>query len=374
MKNFHAGRYVEQGGYKSFQPEPLCKEWIIDDMPVLSILSRADRFLGRLDMYSEYVDIDLFTQMHIAKEATQSSKIEGTQTKIGEAFLDEREVGPERRDDLEEVQNYIKAMNESVALLEKLPFSMRLLRQTHKILLRGVRGEHRTPGELRKSQNWIGGATLKDAAFVPPVHTEISALLSDLEKFANRDDDIPDLIKIAVMHYQFETIHPFLDGNGRTGRLMITLYLVNKGILKRPILYLSDFFEKHRQLYYDNLTRVRTQNDISQWLKFFLTGVVETSQNGVKTLQNIMRLKQEIEIKCDKLGKRGEDARKVLNYLYKRPIVSTQETINVIGKAPQAAYNLVRDLEKLGILKEMTGAQRNKLYSFAPYINLFEEM
>jgi len=375
MKSFKSGVYVNQGTYKSFQPNPLCRNWVIDNMQVLSLLSKADRFLGRLDMYSEYVDVDMFIQMHIAKEVTQSAKIEGTQTNMEEAFLNKNDIQIEKRDDWEEVQNYILAMNEAVKMLYTLPFSTRLITQAHKILLQGVRGQHKQPGEFRRSQNWIGGTSLNNAVFVPPAHIEIANLMSDIEFFANnQDDDIPDLIKIALIHYQFETIHPFLDGNGRTGRLLITLYLVSKGILKRPILYVSDFFERHRMLYFDNLTRVRTHNDVVQWLKFFLTGIVETAQKGVETLNAIMQLKQEVELKIDKLGKRGADARILLDALYKKPIISPAETIVFIKKTPQTAYNLIADLEREGILKEITGAQRNKLYSFELYINLFDKL
>jgi Fic family protein len=323
-------------------------------MSVLSLLSRADRCLGRLDMYSEYIDIELFIQMHIAKEATQSSKIEGTQTKMGEAFLNKLDVQLERRNDWEEVQNYIAAMNEAVELLDTLPFSSRLIKQAHKVLLHDVRGQHKQPGEFSH---------------------EIADLMSDIERFANaQDDDIPDLIKIALIHYQFETVHPFLDGNGRTGRLLITLYLISKGILKRPILYLSDFFERHRMLYYDNLTRVRTHNDIAQWLKFFLAGIIETAQKGVDTLTAIMRLKQSIEIQTDRLGRRGAYARILLDHLYRKPVISVAEATGLINKTPQTAYNLMTDMEKLGIVKEITGAQRNKLYSFEPYIHLFDTL
>jgi Fic family protein len=376
MKKFKSGVYISQGSYKSFQPELLNRNWQIDDMSLISLLSKADRALGRLDMYSEYVDIELFTQMHVAKEATQSSKIEGTQTRMEEVFLNKADVQAEKRDDWEEVHNYIQAMNEAVNMLHRLPFSTRLIKQAHKILMQGsVRGQNKDPGEFRRSQNWIGGASLSDATFIPPVHTEIGNLMSDIEFFAdNQNDNIPDLIKIAMIHYQFETIHPFLDGNGRTGRLLITLYLINKGILKRPILYLSDFFEKNRMLYFDNLMRARTHNDMVQWLKFFLTGIIETAQKGVETLNGIMQLKELIERQIDTLGKRGADARILLNYLYKRPIISVAETIGLIGKTPQTAYNLIADIEKVEILKEITGAQRNKLYSFEPYIHLFDKL
>jgi Fic family protein len=359
----------------SFQPVFLQRKWNIDNMSIISLLSKADRFLGRLDMYSEYVDIDLFIQMHIAKEATQSSKIEGTQTNMEDVFLSKPDIRIEKRDDWEEVQNYIQAINEAVNLLHTLPFSSRLIKQAHNILLHGVRGQNKQPGEFRRSQNWIGGATLKDAVFIPPAHIEIPDLISDMERFANtEDDEIPDLIKIALIHYQFETIHPFLDGNGRTGRLLIALYLVSKGILKRPILYLSDFFERHRTLYYDNLMRVRTHNDMTRWLKFFLTGVIETAQKGVDTLNEIMRLKQAVEIQTGKLGKRSADTRILFDYLYKKPVVSTAEVIKLINKTPQTAYSLIADLEKLNLLKEITGAQRNKLYSFEPYIHLFDTL
>ena len=279
MEKFTSGKYINQGYYKSFQPNTIHRDWILNDMEVIQLLSKADRHLGRLDMYSEYVNIDLFIRMHIAKEATQSSKIEGTQTNMEEAFLSKEEIAYEKRDDWEEVQNYISAMNEAVKLLHRLPFSSRLIKQTHKILLQGVRGEHKLPGEYRTSQNWIGGASISDATFIPPIHSSINEFISDLEIFANDEiSPLPDLIKIAIIHYQFETIHPFLDGNGRVGRLLITIYLVSKGILKQPILYLSDFFEKNRMLYYDNLMRTRTHNDINQWLKFFLTGIIETAK------------------------------------------------------------------------------------------------
>jgi len=372
MKDFQAGVYLSQEGYKSFLPNTLCRKWSITDMKVISLLSKADRQLGRLDMYSEYVDIDMFTQMHVTKEATQSSKIEGTQTNMQEAFLSKKDISSEKRNDWEEVQNYIHAMNEAVSLLHKLPFSLRLIKLAHKTLLQGVRGEHKQPGELRRSQNWIGGTSISDAVFVPPVHAEVAALMSDVEKFANNEEyDLPDLIKVALIHYQFETIHPFLDGNGRVGRLLITLYLVSKGILKQPILYLSDFFERNRMLYYDNLMRVRTHNDISQWLKFFLIGVTETAQSGVKTLDAILQLQRSVDMRIDKLGKRGADARIVVDRLYKKPVMSVNEAIELINKSPQTAYNLITDLEKVGILKEITGAQKNKLYLFEEYCSLF---
>lgn len=374
MQKFKSGTYINQGYYKSFQPNLIHREWRIDDMQVLNLLSQADRQLGRLDMYSQYVNIDMFIQMHIAKEATQSSKIEGTQTKIEEAFLDKNEINTEKRDDWKEVQNYIQAMNEAVRMLHTLPFSNRLIKQTHKVLLQGVRGTHKLPGEYRTSQNWIGGASINDAIFIPPAHNSIGELMSDIEKFANDElNPLPDLLKSAIIHYQFETIHPFLDGNGRVGRLLITLYLINKGILKMPILYLSDFFERNRMLYYDNLMRVRIQHDINQWLKFFLTGVIETAKKGVQTFDGIMQLRKTIDIKLKVLGNRSGDAHKVIEFLYNRPIIDAQKVAAVIQKTPRPAYKLIENLEQMNILKEITGAERGRLYLFEDYMKLFKE-
>jgi len=373
MDKFKSGISVNQGYYKSFQPNYINKDWNVVDMQILTLLSKADRQLGRLDMYSEYVNIDLFVSMHIAKEATQSSKIEGTQTNMEEAFLDKEDISVEKRDDWEEVQNYIVAMNEAVKMLHTLPFSSRLIKQTHKILLQGVRGEHKLPGEYRISQNWIGGATINDAVFIPPHYHSINELMSDIEKFANDElNPLPDLLKIALIHYQFETIHPFLDGNGRVGRLLITLYLVSKGILKQPILYLSDFFEKHRTLYYDNLMRVRTHNDLAQWFKFFLTGVIDTAQKGVLTFDGILQLQREIDEKIKTLKSRSSDAKILVEYLFVKPVINASTVAKVIDKSPASAYKLLKDLENLKIINEVTGAERGRLYMFNDYLRLFE--
>ena len=373
MKNFSAGNFINQGRYKSFQPNYINRDWQITDMSILSLLSKADRQIGRLDMYSQYVDIELFIQMHIAKEATQSSKIEGTQTNIEEAFLKKEEINNEKRNDWEEVQNYINAMKEAVAMLGKLPFSSRLIKQTHRTLLQGVRGHGKLPGEFRTSQNWVGGASINDAVFVPPNHNTIHDFLGDIEKFANDElNQLPDLLKIALIHYQFETIHPFLDGNGRVGRLLITLFLVDKGILKQPILYLSDFFERNRLLYYDNLMRARTHNDIGQWFKFFLTGIIETAKNGVKTFDAILQLRKDIDSKLKNIGSRSGDAYKVIEYLYSHPIIDAQMVSATTGKSLKPAYSMIKLLEKLEILTEITGAQRGKLYLFNDYMRIFK--
>jgi len=374
MQNFKSGTYINQGHYKSFQPTTINKQWVLDDMELIQLLSKADRQLGRLDMYSEHIpDIDLFISMHVLKEATQSSKIEGTQTNMEEALLDEENVSQEKKDDWEEVQNYIQAMHKAIEMLGKLPFSSRLIRETHKTLLQGVRGEHKLPGVFRTSQNWIGGASIADATFVPPVDNTISDLMSDLENFAhNSEVYFPDLLKIAIIHYQFETIHPFLDGNGRVGRLLITLYLVDKDILKNPILYLSDFFERNKSLYYDNLMKARTDDNITQWLKFFLVGVIETAQKGVQTFDAILKLKQNTELNIQSLGTRGNNAQKIMQYLFKRPMIDVNKVVTITGVSKKTAYNLIADLEELEILKEVTGGKRDKLYVFDSYLKLFK--
>lgn len=373
MKHFHAGRLVSQGHYRSFQPSPIHRTWVLDDMELIELLGQADRELGRLDMHSEYIpDIDLFVRMHVLKEATQSSRIEGTQTRMDEAIRRRNDVAIERRDDWEEVQNYVAAMNKAIGRLETLPFSARLIREAHATLMQGVRGKQKMPGEFRRTQNWIGGATLNDAVFVPPAHTTIDELMADLEAFVHDDTHyFPELLKIALVHYQFETIHPFLDGNGRIGRLMITPYLVSRGILKKPVLYLSDFLERNRAHYYDNLTRVRTNNDLRQWFKFFLVGVTETARNGIATFNSILKLQQKLDGQVHTLRSRAANALRVIDGLYRDPIIDAARAGKIAKLSPASAYKLVADLERLGILKEITGGKRGRMYTFEPYVKLF---
>ncbi|WP_423128350.1 Fic family protein [Gaoshiqia sp. Z1-71] len=373
MRQFKSGQYISQGYYKSFQPEFINRQLQVDNMEILQLLSQADRELGRLDMCSKYIpNIELFISMHVLKEATQSSKIEGTQTNIDEALLAKEDLPLDKRDDWEEVQNYIKAMEWAIEHLDKLPFSSRLIRETHRVLLQGVRGEKKQPGEFRISQNWIGGATINDAVFIPPVHSSVPDLMSDIEKFIHNEEfHIPEMLKIGLVHYQFETIHPFLDGNGRVGRLIIPLYLVSKGILQKPVLYLSDFFERNRQLYYDNLTIVREKNDLGQWYKFFLVGVIETAKNGIITFDNILQLQKQIDIDIQSLGSRVLKAKKVIDYLYKRPLITADKVSEIASISMPSSYKLISDLEKLKILKEKTGGQRSRVYVFDNYLKLF---
>ena len=374
MKQFKAGKYISQGYYKSFQPEFINRQWQVESMEVMQLLSQADRELGRLDMYSKYIpNIDLFISMHVLKEATQSSKIEGTQTNMEEALLDMEDIPLDKRDDWQEVQNYIQAMETAVTRLDKIPFSSRLIRETHQMLLQGVRGEKKQPGEFRNSQNWIGGATINDAVFIPPVQSTVPELMSDIEKFIHNEElFFPELLKIALVHYQFETIHPFLDGNGRVGRLLIPLYLVSKGILGRPVLYLSDFFETHRGLYYDNLMNVREKNDINQWFKFFLVGIIETTKKGISTFDSILQLQKQNDTKIQGLGSRAANAQKITNYLYQRPVINADKVSEIADISMPSAYKLIGVMEEIEILKEVTGGQRGRVYVFEDYLKLFK--
>ena len=373
MKDFKAGVAVPRGGYSSFEPTPLAREWQLDDMSLINLLGQADRALGRLDMFSEHIpDVDLFIRMHVIKEATQSTRIEGTQTNMDEALRPKSDVAVERRDDWDEVHNYVAAMNGAINRLGELPLSSRLIRETHAILMRGVRGRDRLPGEFRKSQNWIGGATLKDAVFVPPSHTSVPDLMGDLERFMNDERrPLPEIVKAALVHYQFETIHPFLDGNGRVGRLLITLYLVSKGVLKRPVLYLSDFFERNRGHYYDNLMRVRTHDDLTQWLRFFLVGITRTAESSISTLDAILKLQKRVQARVEKLGSRAGNGHRVLDSLFRNPLVDAAKVGKIAGISAAPAYKLVADLERLGILKEITGGRRGRTYLFDAYVKLF---
>ena len=373
VEQFVSGQWLQQFQYKSFSPTPVNQSWAWLDPQLNTLLERASRALAELNALSLMVpDVDLFIRMHIAKEANTSSRIEGTQTQMDEALMRKEQIAPEKRDDWQEVQNYIEAINTAIEQLQTLPLSNRLLKQTHATLMQGVRGEHKMPGEFRISQNWIGGSNITNAVFVSPHPDEVPDLMSDLEKFWHNEEIlVPDLIRIAISHYQFETIHPFLDGNGRIGRLLITLYLVDKGLLHKPALYLSDFFERNRGAYYDALTVVRSSNNLLHWLSFFLTAVIETATNSKNTFMNIMALRQDVEHQILGLGKRAENAKKLLMYLYQRPMVSVNEVAELLVVTHQAANMLVGQLESMNILVETTGYGRNRLYLFQHYFELF---
>lgn len=374
IDEYQAGQYENRYEYKAFVPEPICHEWVVSDPELMELLGRADRALGELNAFSQLIpDIDFFIRMHVAKEATQSSRIEGTQTNIEDAFKDADDLRPEERDDWAEVQNYIRAINSAIASLEKLPLSSRLLRETHAELMQGVRGEHKQPGEFRISQNWIG-VSLKNAVFVPPHHERVPDLMSDLEKFLHTEEYfIHPLLRIAIAHYQFETIHPFLDGNGRLGRLMISLYLASEGLLRKPALYLSDYFERNKTNYVDRLMAVRQGNHLRDWLIFFLYGVEETARASAGVFRAVIDLKQQIE--RDVLprfsARRQDNAHVLMRYLYARPVIDVKWVTSIIEASTNTASALVDDMVRLGVLVEITGQRRNRLFVFNDYINLF---
>lgn len=338
-------------------------------------LESASFQLGGLNSFAKFIpNIDLFIQSYVMKEAVTSSRIEGTKTNITEAFGEAENLDPEKRDDWSETIQYRESLNFALQELKNIPLSNRLLCGIHKILLSHVRGKYKTPGEFRRSQNWIGGASLTDAVFIPPHHEYLPELLSDLEKFLHNDDFfVPHLIKIAIAHYQFETIHPFLDGNGRTGRLLIPLYLVEKGVLEKPLLYISDFFEKHKTLYYDNLTFVREKNDLRQWILFFLEGVEQTAREAVLSLREILVLKDEIaKNRILKLGRKAEKAHQLLDILFQNPVISAKKGAEKLRVSPRTANELISHFLELGILKETTGHKRNRNFIFFEYLDILQ--
>ena len=374
INDFQGGSYRQQYQYKSFSPAPINHGWEIADGEVQRLLSDADRVLGELNAFSQLVpDVDFFIRLHITKEATQSSRIEGTRTNMEEALLDAQDLDPEKRDDWQEVQNYIQAINAAIEQLKTLPLSNRLLKDTHRVLMQGVRGEHKQPGEFRVSQNWIG-VSLKNAVFIPPHQEEVLELMSDLEKFLHNEElQVPHLIKIAIAHYQFETIHPFLDGNGRLGRLMIALYLASFGLLSKPALYLSDYFERHKTEYVDRLMAVRDANKMKDWLVFFLYGVRETAESSIQVFKDILALKQRLEreVLPHFSTRRQENAQTLMQYLYQAPLVNIKIVANMLGTKTNTAAALVNDFVKHGILVELTGKRRNRTFWFAEYVYIF---
>ncbi|MBN2535387.1 MAG: Fic family protein [Spirochaetales bacterium] len=374
MKDFKAGSLRKGFQYQYFLPEKINHAFFWSNESINELPEKASLKLGELNSFSRLVpDTDMFIMMHIFKEAVVSSRIEGTRTNIQEALIEEKDIDPEMRDDWHEIQNYVGAMNAAIEELKNLPLSNRLIRNTHKILLSSVRGKHKNPGEFRQSQNWIGGATLADAVFIPPAHPELPELMSDLELFLNNSDiKIPHLVRIAIAHYQFETIHPFLDGNGRIGRLLIALYLVSSGILDKPLLYLSDFFEKNKTLYYDNLTFVRTKNDLAQWVRFFLAGVAQTAEKSADTLKKIIELKAAVEKdRIMHMGKRVPNALELFHQLFRKPVMSSKDVQKITGLSPRAANDLVQVFIENNILVETTGYQRNRVFVFQEYMRKF---
>lgn len=374
LEEYVAGVYKQGDGYKAFLPNNINFNWGWDDTKLDSLLAEANRQIGELNAYSLLLpNVDLYIKMHVKIEANKSSKIEGTRTTIEEDLSDLQDINPEKRDDWEEVQNYVKATNYGLDRINGgFPVCNRLIREIHGLLLSGVRGEHKTPGEFRKSQNWIGGTMPSTAAYVPPLVEDVENCLSDLEQFINNDEiDTPDLIKIAMIHYQFESIHPFLDGNGRIGRLLIPLYLQSKKILDNPCLYISFFFERNRDIYYDKLNDVRLKNDIIGWIKFFLEGIIETAKTAKEKFRKVVELTKRVDDIISNLNVKYDNAKKVIEYFYNEPISSRKKVADSL-EMPQSTLNgVISELQRVGILNETTGYARNQLFVFKEYVDIF---
>ena len=374
LEEYKSGQYVKMEDYKAFIPSKINYNWGWDDTKLDKLLAEANRQIGELNAYSLLIpNVDLYIKMHVKIEANKSSRIEGTRTTVEEDLLDVTDINPEKRDDWEEVQNYVKAINYGVKRIKDgFPVCTRLIRELHKILMQGVRGEYKTPGEFRTSQNWIGGSRPSNAVYVPPPHTEISDCLTDLEKFINNEEiDTPDLIKIAILHYQFESIHPFLDGNGRIGRLLIPLYIQSKGMLDKSCLYISDYIERNKDTYYDMLTRVRIYNDMIAWIKFFLEAIIETSETAKEKFRNVVELTMEMDKVIMDLPVKPENAKKVLDVLYDEPIVSRKKIIEKTGIKFTTLVGVINAFQEKQILIETTGYSRNQVFAFQKYIDLF---
>jgi cell filamentation protein, protein adenylyltransferase len=375
-----AGRYLPQPqGYRAFVPRGLPPEPPIRmDLEMWSLLSQADRALGRLDGYSETLpNPDLFVFIYVRKEAVLSSQIEGTQASLMDVLeFEAQALEPGAPRDVAEVVNYVAAMNYGLERLKEIPVSLRLLREIHAQLLAGVRGSERNPGEFRRSQNWIGppGCTLATALFVPPPPHELIDALGNLELFLHDPAPMPMLIKAGLAHAQFETIHPFLDGNGRVGRLLITFFLCEQGALQRPLLYLSHYFKRYRSEYYARLQAVRDRGDWEGWLRFFLRGVSEVAKEAVVTARRMVRLREENRaLITNSLGRSAGKALVLLEQLYFRPIVSAQWVAEATSLSFANANVLIKRLIELGLLKETTGQRRNRRFSYEPYLALFRD-
>lgn len=374
LEEYQSGKFVQMKDYKAFIPSKINYNWEWSDTKLNKLLSEADRQIGELNAYSLLIpNVDLYIKMHVKIEANKSSRIEGTRTTVEEDLLDVTEINPEKRDDWEEVQNYVKATNYGVQRIrDGFPVCTRLIREIHEILMQGVRGEHKTPGEFRTSQNWIGGSMPSTAVYVPPPHTELAECLTDFELFINNEEmDTPDLIKIAILHYQFESIHPFQDGNGRIGRLLIPLYIQSKGMLDKSCLYISDYIERNKELYYDMLTRVRTHNDMIGWIKFFLEAIIETSKVAKEKFRKVVELTKEMDEEIMDLSVKPENAKKVLDVLYDEPAINRKKICELTGIKEGTVKNIINSLLEKDIIIETTGYSRNQIFKFQKYTDLF---
>ena len=374
---FKAGEYLHNGQYAVFQPTLLKAGVDVDSKTITSLLIEASRYLGELDAYSQFAqDIDFFIKMSVFREATSSNKIEGATTSLREVLMDRNALkDQEKRDDWDEVHNYIEAVYFAIDQLTRKPLAYNLICDTHKILLSGVRGESKSPGRIRTVQNWIGGRNPSAAIFVPPAPNEVKNLMHDLDEYwHNEQIDTHKLLRIAIMHYQFETIHPFLDGNGRLGRLLVTIQLIDGSVLQKPAFYLSEYIDRNRQTYYEALNFVRnSEYGLNQWIEFFLTGVIETAKKTAQTLHKSLELKKVYQkLLSTKLSPQAQkNANKLLDHLFIGPVTTVAMAASALGCSRQAANELIKKLCQLKLLTEISNQKRNRLFILDEYFQLF---
>lgn len=374
-----AGRYVEQAeGFAAFIPAPFPPSDLRIQTSLVDLLETATLALGKLVGSAGILpDPDLFVMMYVRREAVLSSQIEGTEASLADLLEYEAQIEEKRqRVDVKEISNYVDALRYGLERVQELPLSLRLIREIHERLMKGVRGGEpaKTPGEFRRSQNWLGGPSPETARYVPPPVTEMETALDEFEKFLHRDDDLPFLVRVGLAHAQFETIHPFLDGNGRIGRLLITFLLAHKAVLREPLLYLSIFFKEHRQEYYDRLQFVRDRGDWEGWLAFFLEGIATVAREATKTARRIVQLREDKRQQInDELGRRSGNGQTLLEYLFKQPYVNVKIVEGATGLSQPAANSLVNAMEEIGILREITGKQTYRIFAFEEYMQLFHE-
>ena len=374
-----SGQFAMQPeGFRAFIPQNLPPDPQIQiDGTMQQLLSRADRSLCRLDGSAEVLpNVDLFVFMYVRKEAVLSSQIEGTQASLDDVLAAEANIyDPNRPDDTEEILNYIAALNHGLTRLPELPLSLRLIRELHLRLMQGVCGQKAEPGEFRSRQNWIGpkGANLQNATFVPPPPAELPELLAAFERYLHEDDDLPPLIRLALIHAQFETIHPFLDGNGRIGRLLITFWLCERALLQKPVLYLSHYLKRHRATYYDLLTSIRTEGRWEDWINFFLQGVAEVADEAAQTARKFISMREEHRQLLVNMRRGSPGALALLESLYQKPVVTVATVAARIGVSGQSANLLTERFVELGLLKEITGQKRNRVFRYEPYLDLFTD-
>ena len=377
ISNFKAGSFQSKDAYnyQYFLPNTINHQFEIDNSELQIQLEKSIYALGGLNAMTGMVDnIYLFISSFINQEAHHSNKIEGTQTLIEDSFKREEDIKIEQKNDWLEVRLYIKSIKSAITKLDTMPISSRLIKETHKILLASGRGKNKTQGDFRISQNWIGGDNLNNADFIPPHKNFVPELMSDLEKFLHNQNLVPDIVKIAIIHYQFETIHPFLDGNGRVGRILIPLYLVDKKLLSKPLLYMSSFFEKNKKLYYDKLMQVRIKNDLTGWLLFFLRGIEQTANHSIEILKKTLKLKSKLTTNImENTGNRSSNNIRLLDKLFTTPFIRVDDVRQKLEVSGSTAKNIVDDLVRVKILQELTENKRNRLFAFSPYLKLLNE-